>query len=578
MPKIPKRNKEYWQKRFKAIEKQNHGKGLKSLAYITLEYEKAEKELNDKINLWYERFAKNNGLTLAEAKKVLNAKELKEFKWSVDDYIKYAEENELNGQWVKELENASARVHIERFEALKLDMKATIEKLYSVQSGTLFKTLGKVYSDTYYRSCFEIQKAFGIGWNVAKVDENRLKKVLSTPWTVDSSTFSARLWSNREKLVSEVQSTITRGLMTGKTPDKMTAEISKAMGSSKRNAGRIVMTETAAISAMGQKDAYEELDVEEFEIVETLDGSTCEVCGELDGKHFPQSEYKIGVTVPPFHPWCRGCTAPYFEDMKGISTRFARDVKTGKAYEVPNDMTYSEWKKKQDEAAEIFEKPLKISDNSVIIDTYKGKPWKVEGNPEISIDTQKAVETATKKISKDFRSLEKYSEPIIFGDTGDGALAVNRFNGKYGTNRITLSQAAFSNPEKLLQTLEDNYHTGLSYKTQCIESLVAHEMGHNAHMALALQRCNFKYGEPLDISTFAMFSRECDKISQEIYLAAFTDESFYEIQSQCVLELGKVTYCDAHELIAQSFGNYYYGDKKSRIAKAIVEYFMKELF
>lgn len=348
MPKTPKRNKEYWQKRFKAIEKQNHGKGLKSLAYITLEYEKAEKELNDKINLWYERFAKNNGLTLAEAKKVLNTKELKEFKWSVDDYIKYAEENELNGRWVKELENASARVHIERFEALKLNMKATIERLYSVQSGTLFKTLGEVFSNTYYRSCFEIQKAFGIGWNIAKVDENRLKKALSTPWTTDSSTFSERLWSNREKLVSEVQSTITRGLMTGKTPDKMTAEISKAMGSSKRNAGRIVMTETAAISAMGQEEAYKELGVEEFEIVETLDGSTCAVCGELDGKHFPQSEYKIGVTVPPFHPWCRGCTAPYFEDMKGMSTRAARK-KDGTSYDVPSDMTYSEWKKTQDE-------------------------------------------------------------------------------------------------------------------------------------------------------------------------------------------------------------------------------------
>ena len=93
----------------------------------------------------------------------------------------------------------------------------------------------------------------------------------------------------------------------------------------------------------------EELGVEEFEIIETLDGTTCEVCGELDGKHFPQSEYKIGVTVPPFHPWCRGCTAPYFADMKGLSTRFARDVKTGKAYDVPNDMTYAEWKKTQDE-------------------------------------------------------------------------------------------------------------------------------------------------------------------------------------------------------------------------------------
>lgn len=70
--------------------------------------------------------------------------------------------------------------------------------------------------------------------------------------------------------------------------------------------------------------------------------------GELDGKHFPQSEYKIGVTVPPLHPWCRGCTAPYFEDMKGLSARFARDGKTGKAYEVPNDMTYAEWKEMQD--------------------------------------------------------------------------------------------------------------------------------------------------------------------------------------------------------------------------------------
>ncbi|MFQ8776858.1 MAG: hypothetical protein ACLR78_04765 [Roseburia sp.] len=25
-------------------------------------------------------------------------------------------------------------------------------------------------------------------------------------------------------------------------------------------------------------------------------------------------DYKIGVTVPPFHPNCRGCTCPYFND------------------------------------------------------------------------------------------------------------------------------------------------------------------------------------------------------------------------------------------------------------------------
>ena len=350
MPKTPKnKTSAYWQKRFMALEALNHGKGLKSFEYISKQYDIAAKELDEKIAAWYARLAKNNDITLAEAKKLMSAKELKEFRWTVEEYIKYGEENALDGQWMKELENASARVHIERFEALKLDMKATIEKLYGIEKTSLIKTMGDIYSDTYYRSCFEVQKAFGVGWNVAKVDEKKLKNALSTPWAADGSNFSERLWSNREKLASEVQNIVTRGIMTGKAPDKMTDELYKTMGGLKKNAGRIIMTETAAISAMGQKDAYEELGVEEFEIIETLDGTTCEVCGELDGKHFPKSEYKVGVTVPPFHPWCRGCTAPYFADMKGLSTRFARDVKTGKAYEVPNDMTYAEWKKTQDE-------------------------------------------------------------------------------------------------------------------------------------------------------------------------------------------------------------------------------------
>ena len=93
---------------------------------------------------------------------------------------------------------------------------------------------------------------------------------------------------------------------------------------------------------MDAKGAFEDLGVEEFEFIATLDNTTCEVCGGFDKKHFPKSEYKIGVTVPPFHPFCRCCTAPYFEDMQDLSTRFARDIKTGKAYEVPNDMAFAE--------------------------------------------------------------------------------------------------------------------------------------------------------------------------------------------------------------------------------------------
>ena len=57
------------------------------------------------------------------------------------------------------------------------------------------------------------------------------------------------------------------------------------------------------------------------------------------------SDYRIGETAPPFHPRCRGCTCPYYDDefMEG-GQRAARD-ENGGTYYVPADMSYKEWKK-----------------------------------------------------------------------------------------------------------------------------------------------------------------------------------------------------------------------------------------
>ncbi|MDR1131314.1 MAG: phage head morphogenesis protein, partial [Oscillospiraceae bacterium] len=53
------------------------------------------------------------------------------------------------------------------------------------------------------------------------------------------------------------------------------------------------------------------------------------------------SEYEAGVTAPPFHPWCRTTTVPYFEDNYG--ERAARGA-DGETYYVPSDMKYGDWK------------------------------------------------------------------------------------------------------------------------------------------------------------------------------------------------------------------------------------------
>ena len=52
----------------------------------------------------------------------------------------------------------------------------------------------------------------------------------------------------------------------------------------------------------------------------------------------------MGVTAPPFHPRCRGCTAPYFNDEFTINERRAARGEDGKYQLVLSDMSFKEWK------------------------------------------------------------------------------------------------------------------------------------------------------------------------------------------------------------------------------------------
>lgn len=60
---------------------------------------------------------------------------------------------------------------------------------------------------------------------------------------------------------------------------------------------------------------------------------------------FKLSEYEVGLAAPPFHPWCRCCTCPYFADVEGLAERWTRNA-DGDTEKVPADMGFEEWKGK----------------------------------------------------------------------------------------------------------------------------------------------------------------------------------------------------------------------------------------
>lgn len=337
------KNSDYWKGRFEQLEEASHKKAEAVYASIENSYIQAQREIESKINNWYVRFANNNQITINEAKRLLNSQELKELKWDIQEYIKYGKENRLNDIWMKELENASAKYHISRLESLKIQTQQSMEVLFGNQLDEIDKMATNIYSDEYYHSCYELQKGFNIGWKIASIDENKLQKIISKPWAIDGKNFSERIWGNKTKMVNELHNQLTIMCVQGKSPDNAIKYMSKKFNTSKSQAGNLVMTESAYFSSLAQKDCFNDLDVEKYENVATLDSHTSAICQDMDGTVFDMNNFEPGVTAPPFHNYCRTTTVPHFDDdYDFVGERAARDDK-GNTYHVPDNLKYKDW-------------------------------------------------------------------------------------------------------------------------------------------------------------------------------------------------------------------------------------------
>lgn len=117
-------NAEYWAQRIKNMEDALKDQSYSYVENMEAQFAAAQVEVEKQLSVWYQRFAKNNEISLADAKRLLNSGELEEFHWTVGEYIAYGQQNALDGAWMKQLENAIARVHISRLDAIKLQIPA----------------------------------------------------------------------------------------------------------------------------------------------------------------------------------------------------------------------------------------------------------------------------------------------------------------------------------------------------------------------------------------------------------------------------------------------------------------------
>lgn len=321
-------------------------------------YAKATREINYQIGEIFDRFVDKHDLSEEEAKRLLGMLRDPADIQSLMDRLKA---DPKNAELLAELESPAYRARIERLENLQTEIDRMMQDVYNQEKVVSSEHYANVFNNAYYRNIYEIQRAAGFQFSFSTVDFATLNQMLAMEFL--GSNYSKRIWKNTDALAKDVKEQLILGFLTGKTESDMAAEIANKYATGSYAARRLIRTESNFQATQGQKLAYEDADLELYQIVATLDLRTSEICRGMDGKVFPVAKMQSGENAPPFHPFCRTTTVAYFED-DDLATlkRRARNPLTGQNELVPADTTYAKWYEKNvahDPKAQAVEKAIR---------------------------------------------------------------------------------------------------------------------------------------------------------------------------------------------------------------------------
>jgi SPP1 gp7 family putative phage head morphogenesis protein len=291
-------NEEYWIKR----EAYKLKKGLKDLKKIEKELVKAYKEAMDNIgkeisNLFY-KYADDNNLSYKDAQKLLNSNEYKEFKHDLKTYMKLIEETG-DEELLLELNTLSMKSRISRLEEMFYQCGKYINEVYENTNKRLQIAYSSTIKDNYYQTIYDIHKAIGVGASFSYIDNDMIKEILAFPWS--GRHYSQRLWSNRTKLKNAMVEELTQMLIQGKGVKETSKALSKRLDADLKNCIRLIHTEHSYFMEQASQKAYDELDIDKYKILATLDKRTSKICQDLDGEVFNVKDAIVSVNMPPFH-------------------------------------------------------------------------------------------------------------------------------------------------------------------------------------------------------------------------------------------------------------------------------------
>lgn len=300
-------SKDYWAQR-EAEATENY---IRNEAEYSRQIKKIYADMLDacqkEIDAFYGKYASQEGITIAEAKKRVSSLDIAEYERKAKRYVK---DKDFSDKANEEMRLYNATMKINRLEMLKANIGLELISGHD----EIDKFMGGVLKG---RTEEELARQAGILGKTIR-SNSRLAHTIPNG-SFHNATFSDRIWMYQDIMKADLGKLLQSGLIQGKNSRAIAKDLKKYWYGNDPKTGkgaaycmeRLMRTELARVQIEAQKQSYERNDIDMYMFI--TNSKCCDACQALNGKHFKVKDMMPGENAPPLHPNCRCSTAAYFD-------------------------------------------------------------------------------------------------------------------------------------------------------------------------------------------------------------------------------------------------------------------------
>lgn len=269
----------------------------KRKAYMRRVLYQAAGDINDRVAGFYAKYAKAEGITLAEAQKRISSADVRAFEATAAKLVK---ERNFSDYANSALRLYNATMKINRLEMLKSDIGLVLVRNYD--------DLEKRFAaDLLETAKEEFERQAGILGGSAVHLTDAVAEAVTRPF--EGVIWNERLWSNEALLQADIGGLLTSGFIQGRHPRELARIMKTRVNRSLGDLEVLMTTEMCRVQTEAQRATFGAFGYKKYEFIPERDRKTCPKCRAMDGRVYDVADMEPGVNAPPMHPRCRCSTA-----------------------------------------------------------------------------------------------------------------------------------------------------------------------------------------------------------------------------------------------------------------------------